>query len=373
MNENAYVVVFPSVFSENKIPTLISNIKSILKLKDQRYRKLFRDDSIIIIDANDPVFASAAINLLFGIRRVAITKQVKNEFNTIVSEIAKIGSNLLLKGERFLVKVDGYSSGFLTKDVELSSTSLLVEKTFKLGAKPGTEQRYDKLIYVYLTKANAYICIFIDEGKGGVPNFSQNKKIVCSIFDELSAVSCLETIKQGFDVKILVFYKQKSILLHLVKVLDNILQRGLRAEVTLNFFQLPKGSKGVLQIMEAIVEITCRVASTDKISRISISVSPLIYPLEFIEGIFHRAQKHGLIPYLPLSGLDNDIFETARKVGLGKYLNRIEKLGKIRFGKPNSNSIKNVVETALKTRESVSIKVGPNTVHDILDQIEQKH
>ena len=33
MNEISYVVVFPSIFSKNKIPQLIKNIKKILKIK----------------------------------------------------------------------------------------------------------------------------------------------------------------------------------------------------------------------------------------------------------------------------------------------------------------------------------------------------
>jgi len=37
MNEISYVVVFPNVFSKNKIPQLIKNIKKILKIKNQRY------------------------------------------------------------------------------------------------------------------------------------------------------------------------------------------------------------------------------------------------------------------------------------------------------------------------------------------------
>ena len=37
MNEVSYVVVFPNVFSKNKIPQLIKNIKKILKIKNQKY------------------------------------------------------------------------------------------------------------------------------------------------------------------------------------------------------------------------------------------------------------------------------------------------------------------------------------------------
>ncbi len=142
MTENAYVVVFPAVFAKNKLNSLTSNIKKILKIRGQEFQKISRDDSVIIVDANDPVFASSSINLLFGIEKVAIAKQVKNDFNVVVSEITKIGSNLLLRGEKFFVQVEGHSSGFLTKDVEISATSSIIEKSVNISAKPGTEQLY---------------------------------------------------------------------------------------------------------------------------------------------------------------------------------------------------------------------------------------
>ena len=54
-----------------------------------------------LFSIGDPVFASTTINLLFGIKQVIIAKKIKNDFATVVSEINKIGSSLLLKGERF--------------------------------------------------------------------------------------------------------------------------------------------------------------------------------------------------------------------------------------------------------------------------------
>jgi len=235
VSENASIIVFPSIFAQNKINSLVSNIKDILKIKNQKFQSIRRDDSLIVVDANDPVFTSSAINLLFGIERVAIAKEVKNEFDTVVSAITKIGSNLLLKGDKFYVKVEGHSSGYLPKDLEIAATSSLIEKTSKLGAKPGTEQNNDKILYTYLTKKHAFVCIFTDKGLGGVPYNSQKEKIVCGIFDELSAVSCLETIKQGFDVKLVVIYNTKSELLDLVKILNKILSRTLHSKIDLEF------------------------------------------------------------------------------------------------------------------------------------------
>jgi len=152
MNEISYVVVFPTIFSKNKIPQLISNIKKILKIKDQQFKSIKRDGDVILIDANDPVFASSAINLLFGIEKIIIARQIKNNFKDIVSEITSTSGNLLLKGERFLVKVEGISRGFLVKDVEIAATSNIIEKKSNLGAHPGTDENFDKLLYTFLTK-----------------------------------------------------------------------------------------------------------------------------------------------------------------------------------------------------------------------------
>ena len=51
MSENASVVVFPSIFAQNKINSLVSNIKKILKIKNQKYQEIRRDDSLIVVDA----------------------------------------------------------------------------------------------------------------------------------------------------------------------------------------------------------------------------------------------------------------------------------------------------------------------------------
>ena len=378
MSENAFVVVFPSVFAKNKINQLESNIKKILKIRNQEFRKINRDNSVIVIDANDPVFASSAINLLFGIKKVAIAKKVKNDFNTIVSEITKIGSNLLLKGERFYVQVEGTSTGFLTKDVELSATSSIIEKTVKLGAKPGSEEKYDKLLYTYLTKSNAYVCVYVDNGFGGIPYNSQNEKVVCAIYDELSAVSCLETIKEGFDVKIIVCYKQKSELINLVKILNQILPRTTKSNIDVEFFQIPikgLGSKNLLALIDSVIEILLLVAKDNKINKISLGLSPLIFPFDFIENSVKRVFRKNFTSLIPLSGLDNGIFESAKELGLGKYLSKIEKLGKMSFSKQYASraEIKKIVENSLKKRKNISVMIGPNNVHEILDALEENH
>lgn len=378
MSKNAFVVVFPSVFAKNKINHLESNIKKILKIRNQEFTKIKRDNSIIIIDANDPVFASSAINLLFGIKKVAIAKQVKNEFDTIISEITKIGSNLLLKGEKFYVHVEGFSTGFLTKDVEIAATSSIIEKTVEIGAKPGSEEKHDKLLYTYLTKSNAYVCVYVDEGFGGIPNNSQNEKVVCAIYDELSAVSCLETIKQGFDVKIIICYMQKSELTNLVKILNQILPRMVKSKIDLEFFQITfKGSssKSLLAMIDIVTEILIHVAKTNKIERVSLALSPLIFPLSFVENSIKRVFMNEFVSLVPLYGLANEVFEGAKELGLEKHLSKIEKLGRMNFSNYHTSNveIKKIARNTLEKRKNISITIGPNNVHEILDALEENH
>lgn len=378
MTSNSSIVIFPSVFAQNKINALISNIKKILKIQNQQFQKIRKDDSIIIVEANDPVFASSTINLLFGIERVAIAKQIKNEYNVLISAITKIGSNLLLKGDTFYVKVEGKSKGYLPKDIELAATSSLIEKTAKLGVKPGTEDKHDKLLYTYLTKINAYVCIFIDNGNGGIPNNYQNEKIICCIYDELSAVSCLETIKEGFEVKIIICYHKESDLLKFVKILNILIPRILKSKIEFEFFHVKindNNAQNYLTLIETVIEIMLSVAPLNQIKRLSLPLSPNIFPQSFIDRITKKVYQNNVIPHISLSGFDKNILNYAKELGLEKYLSQIEKLGKMKF---NSNikskkSVHNLVEEALKTKRVVSVVIGPNNVHNILDSLKEEH
>ena len=368
MDEISYVVVFPTIFSKNKIPQLISNVKKILKIKNQEFKFVKRDGDVILVNANDPVFASSAINLLFGIEKIAIARQIKNNFQDIVSEITTIGGNLLLKGERFLVRIEGTAKGFVTKDVEIAATSSIIENKSKLGSYPGTDENFDKLLYTYLTKNNAYICIFLDKGNNGIPYISQDKKTICAIYDEISAISCFETIKQGNDVKIIVCYRQTSELMNLTKMINQIIPRLVQDYIEFEFFHLrinPNGIKNYLIYVNSILEILLQYPN----SRVSLALSPLIFSAEFIDNSLKIIFAKKKIPLLPLTGIDTNLFIDAKEIGLERNIKKIEKAVVV-----TSNEIpifsKKDVEIAVKTKMKITVQAGPNNVHDILDSIE---
>jgi hypothetical protein len=72
---------------------------------------------------------------------------------------------------------------------------------------------------------------------------------------------------------------------------------------------------------------------------------------------------------MPLSGVDNKLFEEAKEIGLEKQIPKLEKLFTI-----NSSEIPNFsnkdIDFALKSKKSIIVNIGPNNVHDILDSLE---
>ena len=372
-NEN-YIVVFPSLFAENKLSLLMANIKKILKIKNQNYSKISRDGNLILVDANDPVFASTTINLLFGIKQIIIAKKIKNNFTTVVNEISKIGTNLLLKGERFYVNVQGAPKGYVTKDVELSATSSLIENNKKINAKPGTEEKHDKLLFAYVTKSNAYVSIFSDKGLGGTVNNSQNQKVVCGIFDEFSALACLETIKQGFEVKFVVFYQNQAELVNLVKILQRILPRTLQIQFEIEFYKISGFGNNLASKNFLVTEILPRIATREKISYVGLPISPLVFPSAFIKKIKLKIFGFGLIPFVPLSGIGLEIFENAKEIGFEKHVEKIEKILRTKIIEKRIKKLsERDIDGIIKSKKTAKVNLGPNVLHEILDTLQIKH
>jgi len=42
MKDKIFVVVFPSIFSKNKVTSLVTNIKKVLKIQNQKFHKIRR-------------------------------------------------------------------------------------------------------------------------------------------------------------------------------------------------------------------------------------------------------------------------------------------------------------------------------------------
>lgn len=374
MSEKTVLVVFPSIYSLNKINNLATNISKILKMRDQHYDDIRKNESLIIVEATDPVLASSSVNLLFGIDKIAIAKEVDSNFESVLSIITNTALSLLLKGEKFYVKIDGKTRNFLAKDLEIAATAMLVDKGTSLEAKPGSESRHDRLVYAYLTDLYAYVCIFIDKGLGGLPYNSQKEKILCCIHDELSAIACLQTIKIGFEVKILVCYRNESDLLKLVKIINKILPRIIKENIILHVCKM-NGSPGLPTAITAITQLMILIASREKIGRISLGMSPMIFPTSFCEYNSNLVFQNRIIPWFSLSGIDSEIFENAKEIGLEKYISNLEDLCKkhLNYKKISMPEVSRHAKDAIKTLKCIPVTAGPKNIYDIIDSLKSNH
>jgi len=128
-------------------------------------------------------------------------------------------------------------------------------------------------------------------------------------------------------------------------------------------------------LTEITAKILIQIAITNNTKRISLALSPLIYPVDFVESLIKQVYGKNLIPYFPLSGLDDNIFETAKEIGLEKYLSSIKKLGGSNFSnfKQSPKKIEKIIEETIMNKKTILVNVGPNNVHDILDEVRSDH
>jgi adenylyl- and sulfurtransferase ThiI len=374
MKEKTVLVIFPSIFSLNKMDVLEMNISNILKIKKQSFTRIRKNESLLIIETSDPVLVSSTIGSLFGVERTAIAKEVENSFETILATITDTSVNLLLKGDKFYIKVEGRSLRYLPKDLEVAATADLIEKSSDLQVKVGSEIEHNRLLYTYLTESHAYVCVFVDKGLGGIPYNSQKEAIFCCIYDELSAIACLQCIKMGFDVKIIVCYSNDSDLLKISKMINRMLSSIVQEKIQLYFCKIPKTNDQFTKILIAI-RITASIACSKKIKRVALPILPFVLPAWFVEYNLEVVFKNDLMPWLPLAGMDSSIIENSRQIGLEKYITNLESLSKSKFAKKDISKIKiqRYVSDALKSLKTTYVTAGPKNVYDIIDSLRANH
>jgi hypothetical protein len=108
---------------------------------------------------------------------------------------------------------------------------------------------------------------------------------------------------------------------------------------------------------------------SNKLNHVSLALSPLMFSTKFIDYSLKRVFQKDMIPIIPLSGVDSKLFEEAKEIGLEKQIPKLEKLFMIDSNELPMFSSKDI-DLAIKTKKSVTVTIGPNNVHDILDSLE---
>ena len=97
----------------------------------------------------------------------------------------------------------------------------------------------------------------------------------------------------------------------------------------------------------------------------------MFFPSKIIKELKLRVFNAGLIPIIPLSGIDSGIFDNAKEIGLEKYIPKIEKLLQTKIPSNKKIKIQNKdVDDVLKNKKTIAVKSDSNMIHAILDSLE---
>jgi len=350
MQEDAFVVVFPSAAGSARMPALARNAKAWLRLRGQPFESVRRDCGVLVVKAHDPVFASTAIGQLFGVARVAIARRAEPSLDGIVGATARLGGSLLLRGDRFLVKVEGKTTGFVPADAELAATSAIIEKS---GHAPGTESAHDKVLRVHVTKNSAYVSIFEDEGLGGVPNRT-GEPAVCPVYGEISALSCIEAARRGFQPRVVVLYRTGADLASTAKPLARAVP-SMMGEAELHFCRVRVPAA---ELDHAAALLGAHAAGRLGVGRVCLPLSAPLHGQQLVDAACGAVRGAGLAAHLPVECREDELGAMAGRFGV-----KAPALKPVRARKSSWRG----APAAWKARKTLAVAPGPNVLHDILD------
>lgn len=414
------LLVFPSQFSIDRIDKLIANIEKQLQSKNIEPRDIMIENECIVFEMNDVVEGAGITREMFGIDKVGIAKKVpRNRFKDIAAEIVNIGKLKVLPNEKFFVKVkisNNAKVNYKSRDLEFASTGDLtaaLQSSLSLSssssrhfassisssyssssfARPAkNELEADRLIEIFIGNKSAYVCIEMDTGLGGLPFSCQGKKVLCAVYDALSAISCMIALKCGFFPEIVILYIDDDDLRQNLKIFGMIANRMNIKNYSIRLLELDchkfgkilnlKKHRQQLESSHKVILldiVATRILTLMRGRGVVVPLSVAIHPLWLIESTFKKILSSKKIPWMPLLVPSRDISDIAKELGMeenkllllsGKSsrMGRLTTFTKQDYTK-NRRTIDEMTESAKKNMKTISFEIGPNYLHDILDSV----
>ena len=374
------LIVFPSSFSVNKRDELKALINKKLQLSNIKVSKIINEEAYIALEVTDVVEAAAITSEMFGVDKVAIAKRIENEFNDVVNEIVNIGKQIILPGEKFFVKVCtsniAKKISYVGRDIEFASVGDLITELSHIRVTPAKNERgADKVILVYVGKDSAYVCLQIDKGLGGLPFGYQNEKLICGIHNILSLVSCMLAVKCGFIPEPFILYSNEYDLKENAKMFGHIAYKMAikRYTIRLMHIDIPDRHDDNIKLMLQ-ESIFTRISTLLPGRRLVVPLSAAIHPPWFVEEVTEKIVHTGKSSWMPLMLLSTGIYHEAIAMGLKDKIMLIDALiNNMNFTKLEYKKYQNMIDTlskvAIKNMKTISVNIGPNYLHNIIDSI----
>ncbi len=357
------IVVEPSIPALRHINILKDNIANALKLKGIEC-SIKEDNPLLVLKVGgDEVDALYELARIPGISSVGIAEESSKEFKLLLSKASDTFKGMMHKGESFKVEVIGSAKGYVARDLEFALTASLVAELSDLNVRPNN-RRADRVLRVFLANENAYVYKLIKEGVHGSP-LGTNGYALCSIYNGISALSCLSLIMNGFRPSILLVYDEdEPSSIRLDARLTAYIARYL-AEDTLELSYVAIRSsmvgKGIaVDILNAyLLDILSSIKGE---MRIGLPFTPQ-HDIALVEDIVCKVGNNKMV-LLPLLFMDYSIIYRYEEISsycikdlsIQDYSYDEAKL--INYAKEYANNVK-----------SINIRVTENLMHDIIDAI----
>ena len=328
------------------------------------------EHNCVICESSDVVELASRLASTFGVESVAIAEKVSNNFSELSRTIVEVGSKVIIPGDRFYVKViiqPTAKCNYVDRDIEFAASGTLAVRLASINALPAkTEKEANRLVLTVIGKESAYVCMQVMSAPGGLIAGSHGR-ILSSIHDSLSFLSCLMAAKAGFECSSVILpYADESELEINAKLMQIFATRTGRKKQTILAMPINVPAKGMLSVLlkETIIsKILIRCQS----NRILFPLTTAIHPIWLVESIIQETLFAGKMPFMPLLFLTDELGRYAEEaqIELNVSAANIAK-GKLRR---YSKAIEAEAKTAIKNRKRLELKIGPNYLHDIIDSI----
>jgi hypothetical protein len=431
--DRTVLIVFPGRFSMGRIDKLIANIEKQLQSKNIETKNTAIENEWLIFDMDDVVEGAGITREMFGIDKVAIAKKVPSiQFEDIAAEVVNIGKLKVLPNEKFFVKVqisNNAKINYKSRDLEFASTgdltAALQSSSFSSSRRPYTfspvpsisssrsysyarpaknEFEADRLIEIFVGKKSAYVTIETDNGPGGLPFACQGEKVLCSIHDTLSAISCMIILKCGFFPEIVIVYTDDYDLRKNLKIFGMIVNKMSIKNYSIRLVQLDYGNdsgfgktlnlkqhgqRRLQKTMKRELEsshkavlqeiVATQILTLMKGKGIVVPLSVVIHPFWLIQSTFKKILASKKIPWMPLLLPSHGMYDIAEELGIeknmlpllsdkGSMMNRLMTFTRQDYAKYRT-TIDKMTESAKRNMKTISFEIGPNYLHDILDSV----
>ena len=390
------------------------------------------EEECVVFELANVVEGASIIGEMFGVDKVAIAKKVStSRFEEVITEVVNIGKLKILPNEKFFVKVQishNAKVNYKPRDLEFASTGELTaalqsslshslssssrqsstfsssssSSSLSSSARPARDESdADRLIEIFIGKLSTYVCIEIDAGLGGLPFACQEQKVLCTIHNTLSAISCMAVLKCGFFPEIVILYTDDDNLRQNLKIFGLVVNRINTEKYLIRLAlirlakieELQKQNQNLTQkqkrkqqqrriinhktILQEIVATQVLIHMRGK--RVIVPLSAAIHPLWLIESTFKKILSSNKVPWMPLLLPIQGIYNIAKELGMDEHklrllsdqscmIDRILTFTKQDYAK-YKKSIDIMTESALKNMKTISFEIGPNYLHDILDSV----